>query len=333
MVGSACLIFNPVAGQTNPEQDLEKIKSILEPAFALEVLLTNPAQDTGELAQQAIAQSVDLLIVSGGDGTVSAAASALINTSIPLGVIPRGTANAFANALGIPTDLEAACQIIIEGTTRKVDIALCNQTPMLLLAGVGFEAETVANASREAKNRFGILAYILAGFEQLQNLQQFTAQIETEDQVITVSASALTIANAAPPTSILAQGPADIAYDDGLLDLTIVAPSSIPGAIAASYHLLSTALRGNAAARPDIGYLRVRRCRITTDPPQKVAMDGEIIGTTPLEVECVPQGLTVFAPFFQTEAPTAKLEGLPNLEITRKTPSSEEAFPLETEVV
>ncbi len=327
MAVSACLIFNPVAGQTNPEQDLEKIKSKLESALTLEILLTSVDQDAGELAQQAIAKSVDLIIVSGGDGTLSAAATALINSSIPLGIIPRGTANAFANALGIPTDLEAACQTILEGNTRTVDIALCNQAPMLLLAGVGFEAETVAHASREAKNRFGTLAYILAGFEQLQNLQQFNAQIETEDQVIIVSASALTVANAAPPTSILAQGPAGVAYDDGFLDITIVAPSSIPGAIAASYHLLSSALRGNAAERPDIGYLRARRCQISTDPPQKVVMDGEIIGTTPIDVECIPQGLMVFVPFFPTESPDSRLEGLPNLEIAPKPTTTEPVSP------
>lgn len=191
---------------------------------------------------------------------------------------------------------------------------------MVLLAGIGFEAETVERADRQAKKRFGLLAYVMAGLQELRELDSFTAEIETEDKVITVTASAVTVANAAPPTSILAQGPAGVIFDDGLLDITIVAPVSRAGAIAASYHLLQTALNENAAAeRNDIGYLRTRRVIVRTDPPQKVALDGEIIGNTPIDVECVPGGLTIFVPRDAAPpAPLEKLEGLPELTIESK---------------
>ena len=101
-----------------------------------------------------------------------------------------------------------------------VDAARCNGLPMVLLAGIGFEAETVERASREAKKRFGVLAYVMAGIQEWRELEAFEAEIETEDKVITVTASAVTVANAAPPTSILAQGPAGVIFDDGLLDIT-----------------------------------------------------------------------------------------------------------------
>jgi diacylglycerol kinase family enzyme len=93
---------------------------------------------------------------------------------------------------------------------------------MVLLAGIGFEAGTVEKAYREAKNRFGMMAYILAGIQELGNLQKFAVEIETEDKIIQAIASAVTVADAAPPTSVLAQGPAGIIFDDGLLDLTIL---------------------------------------------------------------------------------------------------------------
>lgn len=259
-----------------------------------------------------------MVIASGGDGTLSAAAAALMRSQIPLGIIARGTANAFANALGIPTTLEAACQNILEGNTQAIDIAFCNNLPMVLLAGIGFEAETVELATREAKNRFGILAYVLAGLRQLSHLEHFEAEIETDDKIISVTASALTIANAAPATSVLAQGPAGLIVDDGLLDLTIIAPSNRTSAIAATYHLLQSALSGNPSDRNDIGYLRSKRFRIVTDPVQKVVLDGEIIGTTPIDVECVPAGLTVFMPATEEAVPTEKLEGLPDLVIEPK---------------
>lgn len=315
----ACLIFNPVAGQSNPEQDLATIKRLLEPSMDLDIRFTSEKKGADEIASEAIAQGASTIVASGGDGTLSAAAAALVGTNIPLGIISRGTANAFAAALELPDTIEAACEMIVGGATRIVDAGLCNGLPMMLLAGIGFEAETVERADRQSKKRFGVLAYVMAGIQQLRELETFEAEIETEDKVITVSAAAVTVANAAPPTSVLAQGPSGVIFDDGLLDITVIAPANRAGAIAASYHLLQTALNESATERDDIGYLRARRVIIRTNPPQKVVLDGEIIGVSPIDVECVPGGLTIFVP--QYAAPAAaieKLEGLPNLEIESK---------------
>lgn len=315
----ACLIFNPVAGQTNPEQDLANIQRILEPEIYLDIRLTSEEVGADEIASEAIAQGADSIIVSGGDGTLSAAAAALVGTNIPMGVISRGTANAFASALRLPDSIEAACEVILGGATRVVDVARCNGLPMLLLAGIGFEAETIERADRETKKRIGVLAYLVAGLQELRELESFEAEIETEDKVITVTAAAVTVANAAPPTSVLAQGPGGVIFDDGLLDITVVAPVNRAGAIAASYHLLQRALNETATERDDIGYLRARRVRVRTNPPQQVVLDGEIIGTTPIDVECVPRGLTIFVPPDAAEpSPIEKLEGLPDLKVESK---------------
>ncbi|MBK1987816.1 YegS/Rv2252/BmrU family lipid kinase [Sphaerospermopsis aphanizomenoides BCCUSP55] len=315
---SACLIFNPVAGQGDPELELDQIRSILEPEIALDIYFTTEEVDADELARAAVQRGVETIIASGGDGTLSAAAEAVINTDIPFGIISRGTANAFAAALSIPDTIAAACQTILQGKTRTIDVACCNERQMVLLAGIGFEAATVEKADREAKNRFGMMAYILAGFQELRNLQRFDVEIETEDKIIKTIASAVTVANAAPPTSVLAQGPAGIIFDDGLLDLTIVAPETKVGAIAATFHLFQTASTGTPVERNDIGYLRSKHLKITTEPPQKVVVDGEIIGITPVEIKCIPAGLKVFVPSTPEEIPTEKLEGLPNLTVEMK---------------
>jgi diacylglycerol kinase family enzyme len=89
-------------------------------------------------------------------------------------------------------------------------------------------------------------------------------------------------------------------------------------AIAASYHLLQTAIRGDAAARDDIGYLRSKRLKVTTDPPQKVVLDGELLGTTPIDVECIPGGLTILVPMTEEIDASEKLVGLPNLTVEEK---------------
>ena len=322
MSRSAYLIYNPVAGQGDSERDLATIKRILEPEFDLDIHFTTPEVDGGELAKRAVENNVEAVIASGGDGTVSAVAEALINTDIPLGAIARGTANAFVNALDIPDTIEAACQVIVDGATKKVDTGICNGKPMVLLAGIGFEAETVEDADRETKDRLGMLAYVLSGLKQLTEFEKFKTTIETEDKIITVKASAVTVANAAPPTSILAHGTAGVIFDDGLLDVTIIAPKNRASAIAISYHLLQTASNDEAAERDDIGYLRTKKVKVSTDPPQKVVLDGEVIGSNPIEIECIPEGLTVFTPAKHIAQAQEKLAHLSGIKIEHKNSDS-----------
>lgn len=303
----AHLIFNPVSGQGNPDQDLKLIRKILEPQIQVNVMFTEAEVSPGQQAMEAITSGADLVLASGGDGTVSAVAEAVMQTDIPLGVIPRGTANAFSVALGIPTNLRAACETILAGTTRQVDVATCNGLPMVLLGGIGFEAETVERANREMKNRFGVLAYLVAGMQQIADQEAFEAELEISGQTSKFECSAITVANAAPPTSVLAQGFGEVITDDGLLDITIgLTPLEAEGikarlqGVGAIADLFTAALAKRPAQNEDILSLRVPKLKVTTTPPQKVVVDGEIIGTTPVEFECINKGLTILAPIQNT---------------------------------
>ncbi|MDJ0691725.1 MAG: methylglyoxal synthase [Xenococcaceae cyanobacterium MO_188.B32] len=295
----AHLIFNPVSGQGNADEDLAIIKKLLQPAMELIVHPTTTEISPEKLAKDAIESQADLIIASGGDGTVSTVSGALIGTDIPLGIIPRGTANAFSKALGIPfgfNPIQSACEVIIEGHTHTVDVSCCNGLPMILLAGLGLEAETIERADREAKDRWGVFAYIMAGIQQLKEQELFTTEIEVEGVVKKFHAGAVTIANAAPPTSVMAQGFGSVNLKDGLLDVTIAAPTTDLETVTAMASLLGAALFKTPTNRDDIINLKTKKIKVTTDPPQKVVLDGEMIGTTPIEVECIPSGLTVLAP-------------------------------------
>lgn len=314
----AHLIFNPISGQGNAEEDLETVRSHLSEAFDLTICQTTPERGAGVLASQALQQDVDLVIASGGDGTVNAVAEALIESSIPMAILPRGTANAIASALNIPTNLEDACQVVLNGNLYAMDAARCNGRPMVLLAGIGFEADVVERTSRTSKNRLGLLAYIFSGLQQLRELKPFEVTLETHDRVISVEASAITVANVAPAMSVLAQGPAEVIADDGLLDVTIVAPSGTGTALAASYELFRSALNNEATQRDDIGYFRCDRIKITANPPQSITIDGELAGETPLDVVCIPHGLTVIVPQQPASTKLEDLEGLSGLSIESK---------------
>lgn len=294
----AHLIFNPVSGQGDPEQDLNLIKGLLEPHLHLKVHETTLDISAQVLAEKAVAAKPDMIIVSGGDGTVSSVAGAVMETKIPLGIIPRGTANAFAAALGITqqiSPLRRACEIILAGKTKIVDAARCNGLPLILLAGIGLEAETVEKASREAKNRWGSLAYIMAGWQQLDKQTLFDAVIEIEGDTKKFQAGAITVANAAPLTSILAQGTGEVVADDGLLDITIATAETKLEAVATILGMLESALISTNNKVSNVVHLRTKKLKISTEPAQKVVLDGEIIGTTPLTIEAIPQALTVLA--------------------------------------
>ena len=315
---TAHLIFNPVSGNGNAQEDLDYLRSRLSHELDLTVYQTTPSCDAYTLAKRSIEQNVDLIIVSGGDGTINAAAEAITNSSIPIAIVPRGTANAVATALDIPCNLEDACNIVLDGSVRTIDTATCNGRPMVLLAGIGLEADVIEQVSRDSKTRFGALAYIMSGIRQLGELSSFHATLETEDKIISVSASAITVANIAPSTSVLAQGPAAVIADDGLLDVTIVASAGVGDTLAASYELFRSATSNQAAERDDVGYMRCKSIQITTDPPQKVVLDGEMAGTTPLAIECIPSSLSILVAEQPVTTKSEDLSGLPNLTIQAK---------------
>ena len=300
----AYLIFNPVAGQGNPDRDLALIRQILAPQVNLHTIFTQPTVDPVDQAKAAIAtiqanqtkDNAGFIIASGGDGTVSAIAGATIQTNIPLGVIPRGTANAFSVAMGLPTDLRQACEAIAAGNTRVVDAAYCNDIPMILLAGLGFEAEMVDNANRELKNQLGTLAYILSGAQQLFAQELFKAKIEIDSETIEFDTVAVTVANAAPATSVTSQGFGEVIPDDGLLEITIPIPQTRLQGVNMMATLFTSALVKSQFEREDVVCLRTNQLTVTTDPPQKLVVDGELCEANPIEFRCVPGGLTIFSP-------------------------------------
>ena len=299
------LIFNPISGQGDPNVELAEIRNHLEPQIMLEVWMTKPGLDPGEQAQELIkeinafdqeGQGESLIIASGGDGTVGAVASALRGTDIPLGIIPRGTANAFSVALGIPTSVKAACTNLILGNTRLVDVALCNDRPMILLAGLGFEAGMVNKASRELKNMLGPMAYIFSGARQLVEQQPFDAELLINGEATEVHASAITVANAAPATSVMAQGFGQVIPDDGQLEVIIASPRGRMGGFSVLSSLAKSAVLKNSANNADIFCVRTHHLSVTLPKPQTMVIDGEIEETDHMTVSVIPDALKVIAP-------------------------------------
>jgi YegS/Rv2252/BmrU family lipid kinase len=291
------VIYNPVSGPDEPGQTLVGIESALEDLPDFKVHLTKPDTGAEALARQAIADGADVVIAAGGDGTVTGVASALLGTDKCLGIIPAGTANGFATALGIPENVRDACDIIKTGHCRKVDTADCNGQVMLLVACIGFEADLLTRMDREEKSRLGKLAIVTNSLKELQDIQQFEVQLQTPEKSWQQPATAVTIANSATVGMVLAQGPAEVEPDDGDLSITLVTPEHQWGVLTSAADLFLSALQKRTAQADTVKACKAIKVSVDTDPPQKIFIDGEPAGETPLTVECHPKSLTVLTPF------------------------------------
>lgn len=295
----AVLIFNPVAGSGDPEQTLAEIEELLSRQFSLEVIETTPEKNGSSLAKSALDRSPDMILACGGDGTITEVANALIGTDVPLGIIPTGTANALSAAiLGEHLRLDPiakSCSAILGKGTRKIDTVRFSRGNMLLLAGVGVEAGMVERADRELKKKFGPFAYLMGGWQQIQEQQEFCVNLVCDGVSHEIQTGSLVIANAAPRTSLFALGRGQPEPDDGLLDITAVVGVNSPWeAVQAMANLFHAGLTETPAGE-NILHFQAKTVRISCAPEQKLVVDGEILGSTPEEFQVNPGSLTVFA--------------------------------------
>lgn len=149
-------------------QDLQGFKDTVgkvmtELGWADPLWLETSLEDTGEgLARSAVEDGVDVVLASGGDGTVTACVAGVLGTGIPLGVLPCGTGNLLARNLGLPLDLDAALSVALTGDDKSVDVGIANGRAFVVMAGLGLDAEMLAGASEQLKQRIGWIGYALS---------------------------------------------------------------------------------------------------------------------------------------------------------------------------
>ncbi|MBB1331947.1 MAG: diacylglycerol kinase (ATP) [Pseudoalteromonas rhizosphaerae] len=294
----AVLIANPVSGTKLWQQKEHLIVARLSAYYNLKVMITSVEKNGIVLAKQAIADKPDMIIACGGDGTVAEVASVLVNTDCKLGIIPFGTANALAHVLmGIKSKLipvEVACDLIIEGQTKQMDTAYCNGELMLLLAGIGFEQHMIEKADRDTKNELGQFAYLQGFWQALgeQKAQDFTVQLD-DNEPQQIHTNSLIVANAAPFTTLLAQGGGQPDHYDGLLDVNWLTPNQDASANVLSIAELVFSSITQAHFAINSHHTNARRVAISATQEIKYVLDGEVKSADKLIIEITPQSLAV----------------------------------------
>ena len=260
-----------------------------------EVAHTERSGHAAEIAATRGAQ-FDLVLTLGGDGTAMEAAGALAWSDTPLGVLPGGTGNLLARALGVPMRVEKAVPALLAGTRKRIDLGVIKGHRFAVAAGVGIDAAMVEETPAWLKRRLGVLAYTLmatrAALRAVLRRQFFLARIEIDGEIIERRAAAVLFANfGAILEDRIAFGPG-IQIDDGVLDCCIFSPRNLRDAVRIMWRVTRRDFRPD----PSILYRKGTRFRIETDPILPLQADGELLGTTPADIGVEPLAVQLLIP-------------------------------------
>lgn len=241
-----------------------------------------------------VGEGCDLVVAAGGDGTVAAVAHLLVGGSVPLGIVPMGTGNLVARELGIPIDVEAAVALLARGPrVRRIDAMRIGGRTFLLNAGVGINAEVIDETSRLGKSLFGRSAYVGTAVWKVLQARPQRIEVTIDGAARVFHATDVAISNCGILAKALNPNGPDIRADDGQIDVGILCmktPLDYPW-----YYLLRwiAPRRVNRIMNEFVARTRVS---IRCDAPIVVQADGDIVGTTPVDIEVLPSALAVAVP-------------------------------------
>jgi len=286
------IIINPASGQ--PQAILNQLNDVFHPAgVAWNISITHNSGDATRFAQQALADGAEVVCAYGGDGTVMEVAQAVKGGEIPMAILPGGTANLMSVELGIPKNLTQAAQLAIDSSSvvHRVDMGQVGNQFFMLRVGIGIAGEKVKLADRELKDKWGILAYSIAGLKAIETVAVAKYRIVIDGQEFETDGKSCLIDNAG---NIGFQGltaSKNLSVDDGLLDVFVVRDSSIGAIITAGRQVL-----GHESTSEALRHWQGREILVECDPPQTVQGDGEIWDDTPLSVKVLPGVLPILTP-------------------------------------
>jgi diacylglycerol kinase (ATP) len=294
------VFVNPVAGGGRARSHLAQFQKLFE-SFHIQAqfVMTNSAAELEASAHKAIVQGWRALFAMGGDGTFQALANVAYGAEVLLGVLPIGGGNDFAAALGLPDDPMKAAEAILRGTPRFVDLVRVRtaegRTRLYVGGGgIGLDAEAARYASGAFRRFPGRLRYIasalraLVGFVPLEVLVEFPG-----GDFVPLEAKALLAAVLNSPTYgaglRLAPG---ATLDDGLLHVVLIEDIGTIGVL----RLLPRLMGSGELRTSRVKRWQAPKVRLTTRKPSLFHGDGEVLGSTPVEIEVVPGAVQVMAP-------------------------------------
>jgi diacylglycerol kinase (ATP) len=277
----ARLIYNPSSGKEMIRQFLPEILDIFESAgLETSCHMTKNAADTIEAARRAAADKFDYVIAAGGDGTVNEVVNGLSGAPVRpiLGILPAGTSNDLARALGLPRDLLEAAKQLAGLRVRPLDVGQANDDYFINIAACGRITEITYEVPSKMKTALGQLAYYMKGLEKIPQLRAIPLEIEADNFGFTGKAMLCLICNSNRVGGFEKLAP-EAELDDGLFDVIIVKQAKLPDVV----RIATKALRGEHIHSERVVYFKTDWLRVTSEEPVDLNLDGEFGGSLPKE--------------------------------------------------
>lgn len=291
------IIVNPSSGAEESENYTEKLKKQLD-AVASEFVIkkTKKSGDAKEFAEEAALNDYEAVFVLGGDGTVSEAVNGLMlhESKLPLGIIPLGTVNNVARAIGIPMNPEKAIDSLEQLTVQQIDVGKLNDRYFISSTSVGPIPESVQEVDVDMKTKFGVFAYLIEGIKALRNDETYTFELDIDGEKWTAEYSLLLIAMSNFVGGVGTIIP-EAAIDDGLIHLVTLKETTAKEKLS----LVPELFQNKEYTKDQLEHRSFKKARIRLvediDKEINCTVDGDKGQTFPLEIEVLPQALSVFA--------------------------------------
>ncbi len=217
-------IFNPCSGKGQIKNKLMEVIDIMVKAgYEVTVHSTQDREDAMQKVKSE-AKNYDLVICSGGDGTLDEAVTGMMQSEkkVPLGYIPAGSTNDFANSLKIPKDIVKAAHVAVEGRKFPVDVGYFNGDSFIYIAAFGLFTDVSYQTSQELKNVLGHAAYILEGAKRLHNITSYKMRVEYDGNIIEDEFAYGMITNSVSVGGFKKLTGKNVLLDDGLFEVTLI---------------------------------------------------------------------------------------------------------------
>ena len=287
-------IINPISGAGADARAAERRTALLGAQLSqrridASIHLTESAGHAHRLARSAVEQRADLVIVWGGDGTVNEAGAALLESGVALALIPAGSGNGLAAALGTPREPARAIAAALDGSVRAIDAGVLDGRPFFNVAGIGVDARIAKLFNVRARGTRGRWPYIFIGVREGCRYGSEAYDIELDDERYSVRALLIAFANGGEygnGVRISAQA----RLDDGVLDAMIVEDRPVVARFWHARHLAA----GTASRAPRVHARQIRRAVVRSSQMMDYHVDGEPASAAgPIEVEIRPGALLV----------------------------------------
>ncbi|MCA9860076.1 MAG: hypothetical protein KC438_10150 [Thermomicrobiales bacterium] len=280
------VVANPKS-RVNPDRLESLVRAYMPRDSYLTVRHTRPDHPIRGLIEDEL-DTATVAIACGGDGTVSQVASAILESNIPLGIVPAGSTNMVAKVSNVPGNAERAVRLIFGSHRReRIDVGRSDDDRLLLhLGGAGIDARIFIGADPKLKRRFRWLAYVPPALTSaLERPAMFT--VTCDDDVVQVRSSLVLIANSAQLLSSKIHLVDNVSRGDGMFDVLIYTADNPIRLAAAGV----TSLTGHLERMGHVIRMQGSHIRIESDPPSPTELDGEVVGETPMEIKVLPRAI------------------------------------------